>query len=139
MAYVYWNERDFVRAVRAAEEAVTLNPYAADALSFLARLQIATGNVPRGIEWVQESMRLDPTLGRNTRLLAWAYYLNGDYEKSIEAAKTHEQLSREFAGDAASYRAASHVRLGQIDEARDTVRRLLEREPGWSRDRHAQL
>ncbi len=132
MAYVYWSERDFVRAVRAAEEAVTLNPYAADALSFLARLQIATGNVPRGIEWVQESMRLNPRLGRNTRLLAWAYYLNGDYEKSIEAAKLHEQLSREFAGDAAYYRAASHVRLGQLDEARDTVRRLLEREPGWS-------
>ncbi|HEY7688532.1 MAG TPA: adenylate/guanylate cyclase domain-containing protein, partial [Dongiaceae bacterium] len=129
MAYIYWYERDFVRAVAMAEEAVKLSPYSADTLSFLARLQLATGNLPRGIEWIRESTRLDPDLARNTRLLAWAYYLTGEYEKSIEAAKTHELLSRNFAGDAVYYMAASQVRLGRLDEARATVSGLIAREP----------
>ena len=43
-----------------------LAPYYAGQLSFLARVQIASGNTTRGLEWVQESVRLDPTL-RGTR------------------------------------------------------------------------
>jgi tetratricopeptide (TPR) repeat protein len=86
--------------------------------------------VGRGIEWVQESIRRDPTIPRNTRILAWAYYLTGDYEKSVEAAHRHEQLSRTFAADAYWYMAASYVRLGHPGEARDAVKKLLEMQPG---------
>jgi adenylate cyclase len=76
-AYMRWFDHDFVHAVADAEAAVDLAPYSADTLSFMARVQIAWGNVSRGIEWVQESVRRRPGIWRNTRLLAWAYYLAG--------------------------------------------------------------
>ena len=96
MAYIHWFEGDFERAIADAEAAVALAPYYAGQLSFLSRCRLPRATRSRGLEWVQESVRLDPTLPRNTRLLAWAYYFNGEYEKSLEAAKTHAELSRRF-------------------------------------------
>ena len=121
-----------MRAVADAEAAVQLAPYDANTLSRMSRIQIAAGNLGRGIEWVQESMHRDPTIPRNTRILAWAYYLAGDYEKSVEAALEHEKLSRVFAQDAYWYLAASYVRLGRLDEARAALAKLLKMEPQWS-------
>jgi tetratricopeptide (TPR) repeat protein len=131
MAYMHWFDGDFVKAVAAAEAAVALAPYDAGTLSFLSRVQVASGNTSRGLEWVQESMRRDPTIPRNTRILAWVYYLTGDYEKSITAAKRHNELSREFAADANWYMAASYVRLGRLEEARAAAKQALDFEP-WS-------
>ncbi len=111
MAYIHWFEGDFERAIADAEAAVALAPYYAGQLSFLARLQIAAGNTDRGLEWVQESVRLDPTLPRNTRVLAWAYYISGEYEKSLEAAKTHAELSRKYSSEAYWFMAASYSAL----------------------------
>ena len=126
MAYIHWFEGNFERAVADAEAAVALAPYDADTLSFLSRVQVASGNTTRALEWVQESIRGNPSLQRNTRILAWIYYLTGEYEKSIEAAKKHQELSRQFGGDASSFMAASFVRLGRMEEARSTIRRALE-------------
>jgi tetratricopeptide (TPR) repeat protein len=63
--------------------------------------------------------------------MSWIYYLTGDYEKSIDAAKRHEELSRQFGGDANSYMVASYVRLGRLEEARAALKRVLEIEP-WT-------
>jgi adenylate cyclase len=132
MAYIHWTEGDFVRAVADAEAAVALNPDDADTLSFLSRVQIAAGNPARAIEWVQESTRLDPTIWRNTRILAWAYYLTGAYEQSIEAAKVHDKLTRAYPAEAYLYLAVDYVRLGRIEEARAAIKKLLEMEPQWT-------
>lgn len=113
MAYTHWHEGDFIRAVRSAETAVAMNPHDADAMSSLARVQIAAGNPERAIEWVEATMKLDPDLYRNTRILAWAYYLTGEYEKSIEAAKQHVKLSR-------------NSRLRSISSSRRTMCALAE-------------
>jgi adenylate cyclase len=131
MAYIHWFEGDFIKAVASAEAAVALAPYDADTLSFLSRVQIASGNTSRGLEWVQESMRRSPTIHRNTRILSWIYYLTGDYEKSIDAAKRHEELSRRFGADASWYMVASYVRLGRLEEARAALKRAQEVEP-WT-------
>jgi tetratricopeptide (TPR) repeat protein len=98
----------------------------------MSRVQIASGNTSRGLEWVQESIHRDPTISRNTRILAWIYYLTGDYEKSIEAAKRHNELSRQFAADANGYMVASYVRLGRLEEAQAAMKQALEAEPGWN-------
>jgi adenylate cyclase len=132
MAYIHWFEGDFERAIADAEAAVVLAPYYAGQLSFLARLQIAAGNTTRGLEWVQESVRLDPTLPRNTRLLAWAYYLNGEYEKSLEAAKTHAELSRKNSSEAYWFMAASYSALDRIPEAQAAVKTMLEMDSRWT-------
>jgi class 3 adenylate cyclase/TolB-like protein len=132
MAYMHWFDGDFVKAVAAAEAAVALAPYEASTLSFLSRVQVASGNTTRGLEWVQESMRRDPSIQRNTRILAWIYYLTGDYEKAIAAAKRHNELSRDFAGDANAYMVISYVRLGRLEEARAAMNQALEGEPGWN-------
>lgn len=50
--------------------------------------------------------------------------MTGQYQKSIEAAKRHNELSREFASDANEYMAASYVRLGQLNEARVAAKAL---------------
>jgi tetratricopeptide (TPR) repeat protein len=94
-------------------------------------VQVASGNTSRGLEWIQESMRRSPTIQRNTRILAWIYYLTGDYEKSIEAAKRHEELSRRFGADASWYMVASYVRLGRLKEAQAALKRSQEVEP-WT-------
>jgi adenylate cyclase len=129
MAYIHWFEGDFERAIADAEAAVALAPYSASQLSFLARLQIAAGNTDRGLGWVQESARLDPTLPRNTRLLAWAYYLKGEYERSLEAAKTHAKLSRKLSSEAYWFMAASYSALDRIPEAQAAVKTMLEMDP----------
>ena len=56
VAYVDWFDGNFIKAVAAAEAAVALAPYDANTLSFLSRVQIASGNTSRGLEWVQELM-----------------------------------------------------------------------------------
>ncbi len=117
MAYIHWHEADFVRAVQDAEAAVAINPADADSISSFARVQIAAGNPERAIEWIQASIRLNPDIPRNTRLLAWAYYLMGDYEKSLAAAKQHLKLTREFPDEAYLYTAAAAMRLGRPEEA----------------------
>ena len=132
LAYIHWFKGDFERAVADAEAAVALAPYDADTMSFMSRVQVASGNTSRALEWVQESMRRDPGVQRNTRMLAWIYYLTGEYEKSIEAAKRHQVLSRQFGGDASSYMVASYARLGRMENARSAVERALEAEPQWS-------
>src|SRR5688572_7370817 len=132
MAYIHWRKGDFIRAVRSAEAAVAINLHDADAMSFLARVQIAAGNPERAIEWVEATMKLDPDLHRNTRILAWAYYLTGEYEKSIEAAKLHVKLSREFPAEIYHFIAADNVRLGRIPEARAALATLLKEKPTWS-------
>jgi class 3 adenylate cyclase/TolB-like protein/tetratricopeptide (TPR) repeat protein len=132
MAYINWFDGDFIKAVAAAEAAVAVAPYDAGTLSLMSRVQIASGNPSRGLEWVQESIRRDPTIPRNTRILAWIYYLTGNYEKSIEAAKRHNELSREFAADANAYMVASYVRLGRLEEARAAMKQALEAEPEWN-------
>jgi adenylate cyclase len=96
------------------------------------RVQAASGNATRALEWVQESARRDPTVQRNTRILAWIYYLTGEYEKSIDAAKRHQELSRQFGGDASFFMVASYVRLGRMEDARAALKRALETEPQWS-------
>jgi adenylate cyclase len=131
MAYIHWYERDFIRAIADAEAAVALSPSDAIQLSFLSRVQLNAGNLGRALEWTKESMRLDPTFHRNTRLLAMIYYLTGEYEKSIDAAKQHELLSRSIPQDALWFMAGSYVRLGRLEEARATAKRMLDESP-WA-------
>src|SRR5262249_45955624 len=52
--------------------------------------------------------------------------------KSIEAAKRHNELSRQFAADANGFMIASYVRLGRLEEARATMKQALEAEPEWN-------
>jgi hypothetical protein len=130
LSYINWSEGDFGRAVANAEAAVALAPYDAGTLSFASRVQIVAGNPGRAIEWLKESSRRDPSIWRNTRLLAWAYYHAGENEKSIEAARRHIDLTREWPYDAVYYIAASSVRLGRMEEARAAVEKLLEINPG---------
>ena len=132
LAYIEWQHGDFERAVAHAEATVALAPYDAWTLSYMSRVQMAAGNVGRGIEWVTDSIARRPGIRRNTRILAWGYYLMGDYERSVEAADQHLQLSREWSGEALEFKAASLVRLNRIDEARATIARLKEVEPHFT-------
>jgi adenylate cyclase len=132
MGYIHWHEGDFINAVRDAERAVAINPHDAAAMSFLARIHIAAGNPERGIEWVQATMNPDSDLHRNTRILAWAYYVTGQHEKSIQAAELHIKLSRTFPAEAYLFIAASNVRLSRIPEAREAIATLLKEKPTWS-------
>jgi class 3 adenylate cyclase/TolB-like protein/tetratricopeptide (TPR) repeat protein len=121
-----WSKGNFEGAIGHAEAAVALAPYNARQLSLLAPVQMAAGNTSRAIEWLLQSERLDPAIPENTSRLAWAYYLRGEYEKSIEAARRHLDLSRENAGEAYWYLATGLVRLGRVEEAKAAVKKYLE-------------
>jgi adenylate cyclase len=132
LAFIEWQDGNFERAVANAERAVVLAPYDANTLSFLGRVQVASGNYNRGIAWLEESTQRKPELWRNTRILAWAYYLAGDYRKSIAAAHKHVELSREWAIDAMSSMATSYVNLGRMTEANATVDRINKVAPNFT-------
>lgn len=132
MAYIHWHEGDFIHAVQDAETVAAINPYDADAMSFLARVQLASGNPERAIEWVQSSSKLDPNVSRDTRLLAWGYYLMGDYEKSLAAAEEHLKLSREWPDEAYLLMAADDVHLGRLQEAHAALDAQRKAVPNWS-------
>lgn len=131
-AYTFWFEGNFERAVASAEVAVAAAPYDAETLSLMSRVQVAAGNLERGLQWIQDSSVRDPKIWRNTRILAWTHYLAGRYGESVEAAQRHTELSRQYSSDALSYMAASYVHLGRLNEARAAMARAVEAEPDWS-------
>ena len=82
-------------------------------------------NYGRGIELVEESLRLDPSasfVGQRYSVLSMCLANSGDYAKAMEAAQKAVSVSREggsaeYLGDAFETRAYVHWKLNQLPEA----------------------
>jgi TolB-like protein/DNA-binding SARP family transcriptional activator len=121
-----WCDQDFERSVAEARYAMKLLPYDATARADLAELMANAGYPSTAIEWLQESIRTDPTGPEWYRgNLAWAYYLAGRHR---EAVSELERLNK----PRPLLLAANYVRLGRVEEARALMVDYLKHNPDFS-------
>jgi TolB-like protein/DNA-binding SARP family transcriptional activator len=124
--------KDFDLASRCFEIALSINANTALAWLWSAATQAWTGNVSRAIEEVNKARALspyDPLMYAYNSIASVAYLTDGQYDRAIEYALSSLRENRTYT--------ASHRLLvialalsGREDDARVSVRRLLELEPG---------
>ncbi len=121
------------RAIRALERSLELNPSSALTLSALGLALSDIGRFEESIKHHDEALRLgqrDPTLPQIMARRSATHYWAGEYEKAIEwmnqvVSHPNAQLWVYYA-----VMAASLVKLGRIDKARNAARQVQELYPG---------
>jgi TolB-like protein/DNA-binding SARP family transcriptional activator len=129
VSYLY---KDFDLALRRFERALSINANAAPAWLWSAATQAWMGNSSRAIEEVNKAIALspyDPLMYAYRAIASIAYLTDGQYERAVECALHSLRENRTYT---ASYRllVIGLALAGREDEARASVRRLLELEPG---------
>jgi adenylate cyclase len=127
-------DRDYVTAFAAFDRAMVLNPNSALAPALYSSVMAFTGQYEGAVEMARKSIRhspLDPMGFLPQMGIAVASVHAGHYAEAVEAASRSIQMSPRF-GVAYVMLAAANWRLGRMDEARATVKLLLEIEPNYS-------
>ncbi|MGH7114939.1 MAG: hypothetical protein ACREE9_10635, partial [Stellaceae bacterium] len=125
--------RDHDLALAALDRATMLNPNAAVVLGFDAVTRCLCGAYDRAIENAEKALRLSPLepLAYFAALaLALAFLLTGRAEEAVVQARRAIEGNRNFAFPYAVL-ALACARLGDIEEAAQTVRRLARAAPGF--------
>ncbi|MBZ9601667.1 tetratricopeptide repeat protein [Phyllobacterium chamaecytisi] len=113
------HDGDFVRSVIEVEAAAKLVPYDAFAGADLAYYLVNAGNVDSAIEWLEESIRRDPTpMDWYFGYLAMVYYFA---VRPAESVVMMQKIKEPWEVNLA----AAYARLGKMDEAHASVARLL--------------
>jgi TolB-like protein len=128
-SYLY---KDFDLAFRRFETALSINANAAPAWVWSAATQAWMGNGSRAVEEINKGIALspyDPLMYAYSSVAAIAYLIDEQNERAIEYALRSLRENRTYT---ASYRllVIALALAGREDEARASVRRLLELEPG---------
>jgi adenylate cyclase len=90
-----------------------------------------SGQPSRGRDLLLTALRLNPRDPVNAvvlNMIAWSYYYERDYAKSLEAAR---RVVSRFPNRPSAYRcvAASFGQLDRVDEAHDALQRAIEVSP----------
>jgi adenylate cyclase len=123
----------FDDAVAAARHAVEVQPSDADTHAYLGLCLILSGMPHMALPYLDTAIRLDPRY--HTRTLNWRGYALFGMRRYDAAVEILEEVIRpngisihfNFA-----YLAASYQYLGRINEARETITKLLERHPNFT-------
>ena len=122
---------DRAAAFAAFEAALAISPSSGLTYILGAAVLSWAGETERTIEWGERALRLspfDPWKFIAYRALALAHFLRGNYQAAADAARMAVHINPGF-GSSHLLFAAPTARLGRVDEAREAVKRLLEREP----------
>ena len=120
-------------AFAAFEAAHALSPSLALTYILGAAILSWAGEAERTIEWAEQGLRLspfDPWKFIAFRALALAHFLHGHYQAAADAARRAVQFNPGF-GSSHMLLAAPLAKLGQYDDAKAAVARLMEREPAF--------
>ena len=124
LGYVYLYLRDFDRANSEYERALALNSNDADFLAQMAIALTLMGRPEQAIAQLKKAMRMNPRHPSwYWTVLGGAYYEGGRYDEALATLKQNNKPSffdhRNLA--------AVYVQLGQLEEARAEVSKLLEK------------
>ncbi|MBT3626460.1 MAG: tetratricopeptide repeat protein, partial [Rhodospirillaceae bacterium] len=121
-------------AIQTLERAIELNPNLANAHASLGLALAFCGQADAAVAAVKLAMRLSPrdplhVFWFNT--LSLAAFVTGRYAEAAEWAEKTVLVNADYAG---GYRilAASYGQLGEADQARDALKRLLQLSPGMT-------
>ncbi|WP_161564102.1 winged helix-turn-helix domain-containing tetratricopeptide repeat protein [Cupriavidus lacunae] len=131
-ALVAMYRKDFARWAHEVDEALSLNPNFAPALSLRATLNIYSGHPRVAIRDLERAMRLDPHYTQGyLHHLGVAHIVAGDYEKAIVVLRERILLVPQTDMSRA-YLAAALGNLGYLDEARGVWDELIAINPDYS-------
>jgi adenylate cyclase len=137
---------DYDGALAEGQRAVAMAPNSAIALADVGMTLRFAGKLREGIQYLQEGLKRDPY--DPIRLIRWSniaigYYCLGDYENTVETAKS---TIRAYPSHPWAYRwlAAALGQLGRIDEAQQALQkgialapsefeRFVRHRPPWTR------
>jgi len=122
---------DYEAALAELELALATSPNLAAAYGVLGAVLMWSGKPKKGREALEKSIRLDPRNPNMTlRLLdvTISYYLSGEYDAAVEAAKRSIRSYPDFSN---TYRwlAAALGQIGRIEEAKQTLEKAIAMAP----------
>jgi tetratricopeptide (TPR) repeat protein len=132
LAFACLYSRDFARTGAAFDRAMQLNPNCPDMLIDIADEFVFTGRLNEAIHNVERAMRLNPIYPDSYMwTMGTALYHCGQYDAAAAALSRIAQppnLVRR-------HLAATYVRLGEVDKAREVAAEFLRNDPEYTLDR----
>jgi eukaryotic-like serine/threonine-protein kinase len=110
-------------------KAIALNPGYAQGLHWYALYLAAQGRKEESITEIKLAHEIDPRSLIINANIGWCYYLAGDYDKALEAAKATLRVDPSF-GVAYGYLAQAYSEKGLHAEAIDASRNFVSLAPG---------
>jgi TolB-like protein/Tfp pilus assembly protein PilF len=121
-------------ARQAFEAALALSPSCALTYNLGSVVMVFGGDADRAIKWGERALRLspfDPMSYAPLLAIALGYFQRGEYEAAAAAARKVFQANP-YWSSAHFLLAATHAKLGRLDEAKSAAVRVLELEPGFT-------
>jgi adenylate cyclase len=136
---IYMLQRQHVKAIAKAEQAVELGPNLDITIFTLGWALRCAGRPEEGIPLLRKALRLDP-MPHVARIdaLGRAYFLSGRYEEAIAAYRKAVDVDLDFL-DAHVGLASTYATLGREEEARTEVAEILRIEPSFSIKKYAKF
>jgi TolB-like protein/class 3 adenylate cyclase/Flp pilus assembly protein TadD len=120
--------RDFDRSLECYRKAIALNPNSPDLLADMADALVHVGKTAEGVAMIQQAKQLNPLASDwYDWVIGIAAFFDGRYEEALDALNRVGNSSSFLRCDLA----ATYVRLGRMEDARATVRDILEEQPNY--------
>lgn len=130
--------REFPEAILSAQTALKLDPSLTSAHSSLATALAFTGQSKEALDVCFKADHISPRdLDRSQRQMSIiiAHFVSGDYEAAKQECQRYILIKPNWFG-VYTFLAASCAYMGNIDEAKSAVSRLLEILPGYTQTKH---
>jgi adenylate cyclase len=126
------------KAIAAAQEAIAINPNAADAYAQLGSVLTYSGRAEEGLKFIEKAMRLNPVPPPHYLLwLGHTYRLLAQYRKAIEV---YEKILERYPDNlwAHIWLTATYSTSGREEEARQQAEELIRLDPTFSLEQWAE-
>jgi adenylate cyclase len=131
LGYYHLLSREHDRAIASGERSVALNPNHADNVANLGCTYAVSGRPGDATSAMRRAMRLYPTHPAwYLQILGYAHYLSGEYAEAESALSLALQREPAYT-ECRVMLAGVHQARGRSEDARQEVRELLRREPGF--------
>jgi tetratricopeptide (TPR) repeat protein len=121
-------KKDWDQALREREIVLALNPFDPVVIAMMAEMAIQAGRPDEAIASLRANVSWDTSqlVSSPHFRFGLAYFTKGDYRTALEHLKREPNLEPMYT---LTFLAATYAELGQIDEARATVAKILRQTP----------